>query len=95
MMVVGVCTIELQVPDSASLKRKRQVVRSVMARVRNAFNVSIAEVDQQDSWQLATLGVACVSSDAAYAQGLLERVVRHIEQGHLDLVLLRYETELL
>ncbi len=93
-MVVGVCTIEMQVPDSASLKRKRQVLRSVIARVHNAFNVSISEVDQQDSWQLATLGVACVSSDAAYVQGLMERVVQHIEQSHLDLVLLRYETEL-
>ncbi|MCD6518887.1 MAG: DUF503 domain-containing protein [Anaerolineae bacterium] len=93
-MVVGLCTIELQIPESASLKRKRQVLRSVMARVRNEFNVSVAEVDHQDSWQLATLAVACVSSDAGYAHGLLERVVRYIERGHFDLVLLDYETEL-
>ena len=92
-MVIGVCTIDLQVPESSSLKQKRQVIRSVVARVRNEFNVSIAEVDHQDSWQLATLAVACVSSDAGYAHGLLERVVRYVESQRLDLILLDYETE--
>lgn len=94
-MVIGVCTIELQVPDSGSLKDKRRIIKSAMARVRNEFNVSVAEVGHQDSWQLATLAVACVSSDATYAQGLLERVVNRIEDGRHGLVLLHYETELL
>ena len=92
MMVVGVCTIELQVPSSQSLKDKRQVLRSVKARVRNEFNVAIAEVDHLDSWQLATLGVSCVSSEKAHAQGLLQRVVGHIE-GRFEVVLLDYEVE--
>jgi len=94
-MVVGLCTIELQVPGSGSLKRKRQVIRSVVAHVRNDFNVSIAEVDHLDSWQLATLAVACVSADSGYVHGLLDRVVRYIDQGHFDLVLLDYQTELI
>ena len=94
-MVVGLCTLDIQVPESGSLKQKRQTVRSVIARVRNEFNVSIAEIDHQDSWQLATLAVACVSSDKQYAQGLLERVVNYIENGHFDLVLLDYQTEFL
>jgi len=94
-MVIGVCTIELQVPDSGSLKDKRRIIKSAMARVRNEFNVSVAEVGHQDSWQLATLAVACVASDASYAQGLLERVVSRIEDGRHGLVLLQYETELL
>jgi uncharacterized protein YlxP (DUF503 family) len=70
-MVVGVCTIYLRIPASQSLKGKRQVLKSLIARVRKSFNVSIAEVDQQDAWQAATLGVACVSTDSAYAHGLL------------------------
>lgn len=94
-MVVGLCTIELQVPGSGSLKEKRRVIKSVTARVRREFNVSIAEVDHQDSWQLATLAVACVSTDAGYAHGLLEHVVRYIDKGHFHLVLLDYETELI
>ena len=94
-MIVGLCTIELQVPGSASLKEKRRVIKSVVDRVRDRFNVSIAEVDHQDSWQLATLAVVCVSTDRGYAHGLLERIVREISDGRFDLVLLRYETEFL
>jgi uncharacterized protein YlxP (DUF503 family) len=95
MMVIGVCTVEIQIPTSQSLKDKRQVVRSVVARVRNEFNVAIAEVDPLDSWQLASLGVVCVANDKAYAHGLLERVVQFIDSPRFDLVLLDYETEFL
>lgn len=94
-MVIGVCTIELQVPDSGSLKDKRRIIKSTMARVRNEFNVSVAEVGHQESWQLSTLAFACVSSDAGYARGLLERIVSRIEDGRQGLVLLTYEIELL
>lgn len=94
-MVIGACTIALQIPGCASLKQKRQVLKSVIAHVRQAFNVSIAEVGHQDNWQLATLGVVCVSTEAGYVHGLLEHVVHAIENGHFDLILLDYETELL
>lgn len=94
-MIVAVCTLELQLPGVGSLKGKRQIVQSVLARVRHEFNVSIAEVEQQDTWQLATLGIACVSSDAVYARGLLERVVQYVEETRPDTVLLDYQIELL
>jgi uncharacterized protein YlxP (DUF503 family) len=94
-MIIGVCTIQLQVPASGSLKDKRRAIKSFTARVRNEFNVSIAEVDHQDSWQLTTLAVACVATDAEYAHGLLQRVVRSLENGRYELVLLDYEIELL
>jgi uncharacterized protein len=94
-VVVGVCAIELQIPASASLKDKRSVLRAITARVRNQFNVSIAEVDHLDSWQLATIGLACVSTDAGYAHGLLEHVIKFIEHARPDLVLLDYEIELI
>ena len=94
-MVIGSLTIELQIPESGSLKQKRQVIRSVLERVRQQFNVSIAEVDHQDSWQLATLAVVCVSGDMAYVQGLMQRVIDFIEGNRFDLILLDYHTELL
>jgi len=61
-MVIGTCTIELHIPGSGSLKGKRRIIKSVIACVHNEFNVSIAEMDNQDLWQSATLGVACVST---------------------------------
>jgi len=95
MTVIGLVTIDLEIPASVSLKDKRRVIKSVITRVRNTFNVSIAEVGHQDHWQLATLAVVCVSTDTGYAHGLLEKVVRHVERMHLGLVLLDYETELI
>jgi uncharacterized protein len=94
-MVVGLVTIQLQIPASSSLKDKRQVLRSVITRVRQEFNVSIAEVALQDSHQLVTLAAVCVSPDRAYVQGLMERTVQFIAGAHNGLVLLDYETELI
>lgn len=93
-MIVGLCTLQLQLPASNSLKDKRQVLRAVVDRVHNKFNVSIAEVDHQDSWQQTALAIACVATDAGYAHGLLERVVHFIAEGPFALVLLDYEIEL-
>jgi uncharacterized protein YlxP (DUF503 family) len=93
-VVVGICTIELELPGNTSLKGKRAVLKSVMARVRNEFNVSIAEVGDNDRWQSAVLGVATVSNDPAYAEGLLNRVVQWIEGNRLDVTLVDYDMEL-
>ncbi len=93
-MVVGVCTLELEIPASHSLKDKRHVVKSLTARVRQAFNVSIAEVDSLDAWQRATLGIVCVSGDANYARGLLEKVIDNLERYRMDAVIADYSIEL-
>ena len=63
-MIVGICTLELHIPAAQSLKEKRGVVKSLKKRIQNRFNVSIAEVGGQDKWQVATLGMATVSTDA-------------------------------
>ncbi|HET8579713.1 MAG TPA: DUF503 domain-containing protein, partial [Nitrospiraceae bacterium] len=65
-MVVGLCTLELYIPDGHSLKAKRQVLLSLKDRLRDKFNVSIAEVGDQDLWQKAVLGIACVANESAY-----------------------------
>lgn len=94
-MVIGLCTIELYVAGSHSLKDKRSVVKSVIQRVRREFNVSIAEVDHQDVLQSATLGVVTVSNDAAHAHGRLTHVVSWIERQRLDVELVDYTIEMI
>lgn len=93
-MVVGVCTLQLEIPSSQSLKDKRHVVKSLIARVRQAFNVSVAEVDDLDSWQFSTIGIVCVSADKGYAQGLLDKVIDSIERSRLDAVIADYSIEI-
>lgn len=94
-MVIGVLTISLHLPGNGSLKGKRRVVRSIVARLQREFNISIAEVDKQDSWQRSTLGVACVSTSADYAHGLLTRVVNWIEANRPDVPIVDFRIELL
>src|ERR671914_2183521 len=66
-MVVGACRIELHLAENHSLKGKRQVVRSVAARLRNKFNLAVAEIEEQDVWQTAVIGLSCVSNDGRHA----------------------------
>ncbi|MEE9555223.1 MAG: DUF503 domain-containing protein [candidate division Zixibacteria bacterium] len=73
-MVVGVLEIVIAIPGARSLKEKRKVVKSLKDRLRNNFNISVAEIANQDIWQTATLGVAVVSGDMAYANGVLSRI---------------------
>ena len=94
-MHIGVCRIMLTLPDSASLKDKRQVARSLSARIRNTFNVAVAEVADQELWQRLTLAVCCVSTDSAHANEMVSKVVAFIEESRQDLELLDYQTEII
>jgi uncharacterized protein YlxP (DUF503 family) len=94
-MIVGVCEITLHLPESHSLKDKRQVIKSIMARLRNQFEVAIAEVEANDRWQLAILGVSCVSNDSAHASEILNHVQRYIEETRPDISITNVETELI
>lgn len=92
-MVVGVCKVTLRLPENHSLKGKRQLVLSVSRRLRNKFNVAVAEVGDNDRWQIATLGITCVSNEARHAREQLDAVVRYIETSRLDAELLESEIE--
>ena len=94
-MHVGVCRLMAHLPESSNLKDKRQVARSLITRISNQFNVSVAEVDDNDLWQRLTLGICCVSNDAAHANEMLSRVVAFVEEFRGDLVVLDYETEII
>ncbi len=82
-MVVGILEVDLSVPGSNSLKDKRQVIKSLLAVIRNKFNVSAAEIDHLDSHRRAGLAFACVSNDQAFANRLLDKVMEHIESNPL------------
>jgi uncharacterized protein YlxP (DUF503 family) len=91
-VVIGALTLTVHVPESQSLKDKRQVVSSLLARIRRQFNVAAAEVEDQDTWQLATLGVVCVSSDRRHADEMCQKVLRWVEDdGEAQLGETRFE----
>ena len=75
-MPVAQLTLEIRIEHAQSLKDRRQVVRSLKDQLRQAFNVSVAEMDEAVTWQSATLGVAAVSRSRDYLHGLMEEVER-------------------
>ncbi|MCA9861173.1 MAG: DUF503 domain-containing protein [Thermomicrobiales bacterium] len=79
--VVGVAHITIYLDDSFSLKDKRQVVRSISAKVRNTFNAGIAEVEDLNDMRVATLGVVCISNQAAHVTEMLATIVQFIERN--------------
>jgi hypothetical protein len=82
MAVIGVLTLELRLENSHSLKDKRHVVESLKTRLRNKFNVSVAEIDFQDLWQRAAVAAVTVSSDHVHA----EKVLRSVEDEAASLL---------
>lgn len=89
-MVVGILQVELTIPSADSLKAKRMVIKSLKDLIRNDFNVSIAEVEENDQWQSAVLAVAVVSNNKRFANQVLSKVVDFIGKSH-DLVLDDYQ----
>jgi len=94
-MNVGICRIDLRLPQNLSLKGKRQVLKSVVTRVSNKFNVSIAEVDNHDAWQLATLGICCVSNNTRYTNEVLSKAVEFVTNSRFEIEILNYQIEIL
>ncbi|HUW65558.1 MAG TPA: DUF503 domain-containing protein [Spirochaetia bacterium] len=82
-MAVGVLTIELFFDQSGSLKDKRQLLKSIVERLRSRFNVSVAEVDGMDLWQRSTVAVALVGNQPGYVKEVLEKILRFVEEQDL------------
>lgn len=86
-MFVGRAELELILDGCFSLKDKRQILRSLLERLRHRFNLAVAEVDGQDLWNRAVIGLACVSNDAAHARRVLDEAMRFIESdGRCEIV---------
>ena len=94
-MIVGACRIRLHLPETTSLKAKRQVVKSIVQRLTNEFGVAAAEVGEHDRWQIAVIGLACVSTESQHANEVLSKAVDFVERTRPDLELVDYEIDLI
>lgn len=94
-MHVGICHISLRIPENGSLKGKRRVIKAITSRAANKFNISIAEIDDNDLWQIATLGISCVSNDRRHANEVLSKVVKFISDPRFDVEVLDYSIEII
>jgi uncharacterized protein YlxP (DUF503 family) len=94
-MNVGVARVSLRIPENMDLKGKRQVVKSIIGRVKSRFDVAVAEVDDNDSWQTATIGVCCISNDRRHSNEVLSKVVHFIETAGFDAEILDISTEII
>lgn len=93
-MIIGSCRIKLILYDSNSLKDKRQVIKSLIERLKSRFNISIGEVDLNDSWKTSVIGFACVTNDVNHANQILSNVIKFID-GDNRVEILEQEIEIL
>lgn len=91
-LVTVVVTCHLLLPQVSSLKEKRRIIKSLIARIRNDFNVSIAEVGENDTYRRAIIGAAAVSNSAGYSDRIVAGVIRRIE-GNPEVILGEVHTE--
>jgi len=94
LMVVGVCKFFLSMDEVFSLKEKRHIVKSVIQRLKSRFNASVAEVDLNDKWKNAVIGIACVSNDSAHADSMLSSIINFVENDG-RFVMVDYSTEII
>lgn len=94
-MIIGALSVRIRMPENGSLKDKRGVLKSIISRVENRFGVAIAEIEDQDLWQVATLGVVCVSNNGRHSNELLSKVMDFIVSIRGDAEILDYSTEIL
>lgn len=78
-MVVGVCRVDLRIPGNASLKGKRKVLRKIIDRVKNRYNISISEIGDNDLWQRSQLGLSVVGNDSRHINSSLDKIINFIE----------------
>ena len=95
IMIVGVCHISLRMPGNMSLKDKRRVLKAIKAQTKNRFDIVIAEVADHDLWQMATLGICCISNNGRYANEVLSKAVNFIANGRFEVEMLDYNIEII
>jgi uncharacterized protein YlxP (DUF503 family) len=94
-MNTGICRIRIHFPGSQSLKSKRRELKSIISRLLSQYNVSVAEVDDHELWQLATLGIACVSNHDQHVDEVLSKVMHFIVQNYPEVEIVDHEIEIL
>ncbi len=93
--IVGLCTVEFYLPGLSSLKEKRSVLKSMLARMHNTFNVSAAEVARQDQWRSAVIAFASVGNSTMHARQVIENVLKWVESNYPDALIVKHEVEVL
>ncbi len=86
-MIVGICRLSLFFSESGSLKAKRHGLRKIRDRVRAKFNVAVAEVADQDTWQRSKLGLAVVGNDQRHVQSMLDNIVSFVDHMYVAQIL--------
>jgi uncharacterized protein YlxP (DUF503 family) len=81
-MIVGLLTLDLHIPDANSLKSKRFVIKSLTARIKNKFNVSVAEVDAQNLWQRSVIGISLVSNETVMVNKVFDKIRNLVLDTH-------------
>ncbi|MCL2140996.1 MAG: DUF503 domain-containing protein [Dehalococcoidia bacterium] len=94
-MNIGIIKCRLRLAENLSLKGKRQVLKSIIAQLRNRFNVSAAEVADNDLWQLATIAVCTLSNNQRFTNEVISKVVNFVESGRFEAEVLDFETEII
>lgn len=94
-MYIGSCKILIEIPGATSIKDKRNVLRSILTRVRNEFRVSAAEVGYFDELDLAEIGLVYVTNEVAHADQVIAKAVNFVEQNLTDGYLADYQTEVI
>ena len=93
-MVVGLLQIEMHLPNAQSLKDKRSVLKSLKDQIRGRFNVSVVELDANEKWQRATVGISTLGDHRTYVEGQLTKVTEWVRMTRL-VDLIRIEEEYL
>ncbi|MDQ2087166.1 DUF503 domain-containing protein [Herbivorax sp. ANBcel31] len=93
-MVIGVCKVILNIDEAFSLKEKRQIVRSIVEKLKTKFNASVAEVELNDVWKKAVIGISCTSNKSSHADSMMANMVNFIENDGRA-VLFDYSTEII
>lgn len=92
ILITGICQLELRIYEANSLKSKRQVIRSIIEKLKSRFNISIAEVGFNDIWKSSLIGFACVTNSTAHANEIISKVIRFIE-GDSRVEIIDYKIE--
>jgi uncharacterized protein YlxP (DUF503 family) len=93
--IVGLCIIEFHLPGVSSLKEKRSILKSMLARIHKTFNISAAEVDYQDKWQSSTIAFAVVSNSSKHIYQVTSKTINWIETHYPEAVIVDQQMEVL
>lgn len=93
--IVGLCTLEIHLPGLSSLKEKRSIIKSMLKRLHNTYNVSAAEIDYLDKWQRSGIAITCVGNSTAHTTQVLQQSIEFIETHYPEVLLIEQQIETL